>query len=515
MGRYKEAPLGYECPYQNACPHLGMSTTWALLEIKDARKQRENQGLRRHETEEYVQALEKRTRELEKENADLKARLTQQHRLRFKTNKKAVESPPDTSPRKRGAPAGHPGWQRPVPERIDQSVPVDAPRVCPHCQQEGLEPTGHLHTQIQEDIVLQPRTIVTEYVHQTAYCPTCRREVFQTAPEELRNCSIGPVAKAMAVYLRHEFNLSYRNVEKIFSSLFGMPFVPASALAFSGQCATSGAELYADLQRKVRAAQIIHGDETHWRIDGKSAQLWYAGNPGFDFFHADFSRGSDVAAQIFGESFGGHLVADSYAAYNIINPEGRQTCLAHLLRKAKEISERIRLLPETQQDPPAIHFCTSLIDFLRGCCELGQQRNRGEHSFQKARDKIPELENTRNELCRNPLRDEEAENLRKRISDPNRDGERLFVFLEVNGMEPTNNHAEQALRHPVIFRKICFGSRSLEGAQHLTVNLSILGTAKRQDQDPVDLIKTILLKGTNTPLEKLYRLEDLPVTNSS
>jgi hypothetical protein len=319
----------------------------------------------------------------------------------------------------------------------------------------------------------------------------------------------------MAVYLRHEFNLSYRHVGKIFSSLFGMPFVPASAMAFSDQCATSGAELYADLQRKVRAAKIIHGDETHWRIDGKSAQLWYAGNTEFDFFHADFSRGSEVAAQIFGESFGGHLVADSYAAYNIINPEGRQACLAHLLRKAKEISERIRLLPETKQDPPSLHFCTSLIDFLRDCCELGQQRNRGEIPFQKAREKIPALEKLRDEICRNPLRDEEAENLRKRISDPTRDGERLFVFLGINGMEPTNNHAEQALRHPVIFRKICFGNRSLEGAQHLAVNLSILGTAKRQDQDPVDLIKTILLKGTETSLEKLYRPENLPVTNSS
>ncbi|MCU0857240.1 MAG: transposase [Pontiellaceae bacterium] len=102
-------------------------------------------------------------------------------------------------------------------------------------------------------------------------------------------------------------------------------------------------------------------------------------------------------------------------------------------------------------------------------------------------------------------------------TDPfsNRDGERLFVFLEVNGMEPTNNHAEQALRHPVIFRKICFGNRSLEGAQHLAVNLSILGTAKRQNQDLVDLLKTILLKGVDTPLEKLYRPENLPVPNSS
>jgi hypothetical protein len=64
-----------------------------------------------------------------------------------------------------------------------------------------------------------------------AYCPSCRREVFQTADGELRNCEIGPLTKAAAVYLRHEVKLSYRDVRKVFTGLFGIPFVPASAMA--------------------------------------------------------------------------------------------------------------------------------------------------------------------------------------------------------------------------------------------------------------------------------------------
>jgi len=143
------------------------------------------------------------------------------------------------------------------------------------------------HVQLQEDIVLQPRTVVTEYVHQMAYCPGCRREVFQTAEEELRNCEIGPVTKAAAVYLRHEVKLSYRDVRKVFTGLFGMPFVPASAMAFSHRTAKHGEHLYEDLRDKIRAADLAHGDETYWRIDGKSAQLWYAGNTQVGFFHAD------------------------------------------------------------------------------------------------------------------------------------------------------------------------------------------------------------------------------------
>ena len=72
------------------------------------------------------------------------------------------------------------------------------------------------------------------------------------------------------------------------------------------------------------------------------------------------------------------------------------------------------------------------------------------------------------------IKDKEAENLRLRVSDPRRDGSRLFTFLEVNHMPPTNNLAEQALRLPVILRKITFGSRSLFGAQNMAINLSLL-----------------------------------------
>ena len=46
-----------------------------------------------------------------------------------------------------------------------------------------------------------------------------------------------PVAQAAAVYMRHEVKLSYRDVCKVFDGLFGMPFVPASAMAFSHRTA--------------------------------------------------------------------------------------------------------------------------------------------------------------------------------------------------------------------------------------------------------------------------------------
>ena len=519
MAHYKQPPPGFECPYRCKCPYLGMSAAWASAIVQDADRDEFGRAHELMEAKEEIEELKSEVRALTSRARHLEARLLQQHRMKFKKNSKAsvpaAGSAPGGEPRRRGAPAGHPPWTRPAPDHIDRTVKVPPPCVCPHCASEGLTPSGNEHVQLQEDIVLQPRTVVTEYVHQTAWCPGCRREVFATADGELRNCDIGPVAQAAAVYMRHEVKLSYRDVCKVFDGLFGMPFVPASAMAFSHRTAGRAAHLYEDIRNKIQASRVAHGDETHWRIAGMSAFLWYAGNPLVAFFLAAQSRRADVAVSIFGSSFGGALGADSYAGYNGINARWRQACLSHLMRKAREVAERIALMPERLRDAPSLRFCNKLGKFFSICCAIGRRRDSGAISFSAAKAHIPRLRRTRDAICMRPLADAEAENLRQRVTDPKRDGKNLFTFLEVPGMPPTNNHAEQSLRLPVIFRKITFGSQSLHGAQSLAVNLSLASTAKRQGKDPLALFKTILLNGANTPITELYDPKNLPQPNTS
>jgi len=185
------------------------------------------------------------------------------------------------------------------------------------------------------------------------------------------------------------------------------------------------------------------------------------------------------------------------------------------LREAKEIAERIELMPEKKQDRKAVGFCKALKKFFAICCRIDQRRKSGRVTFQAAMRHIPRLQRVLDTLCRQPLAEEDAENLRQRLTDPKRDAPNLFTFLKVNGMPPTNNHAEQALRLPVIFRKICFGSRSLTGAQALAVNLSLLTTAKRQGRSPIELFQEILLHGDDTPLSMIYDPDCLPPLDSS
>src|ERR1700722_13787105 len=504
MGRYKEAPPGFQCPYRHACPHLnGRSTTWTneLLRDLEGDDFRDSHGVAA--LAEEVAALQADNERLEKENAELRARLSAEHGSRFKPNRRPLLRE-DKPKRPRGAPKGHPAWNRPPPDHIDQVITVPAPKVCPHCATTSLRPTGQTHEQLQEDIVLQPKTIVTSFQHETAYCPLCRRPVFQCHKTELRNSQIGPTAKAAAVFLPHEMRLSYRQVRKIFGRLFGLDFVPASAMAFAHAAARAAQPLHERLRDKVRCAEIVHADETHWRIDGQSAYIWFAGNTNFSFFHIDPSRSGEVALEIFGPRFGGSLVADDYAAYNLIEPKHRQSCLAHLIRKAKEIAALLSLLPQAQQNPDDLRFCGQIRALLSESCAIAQQREAGKISFTQARAKVPALDQRLHRICKKPCHHPEAENLRQRLLDPKRAYHRLFTFLKINHLAPTNNYAEQTLRHPVIFRKLIFGNRSELGAQCLAINLSILHTAHCLQRDPIHLVKTLLLSGPELAGELLF-----------
>jgi len=510
MGRYREAPFGFVCEYRHACPHLGgISATWANILIADKETDGFRNGHFERCAEKELRTLEVELEKAMAENDRLKAENTRLHKKQFKANRRKapanIRDDDTKAKKKRGPPHGHPPWNRKPPDHIDRIVNIPAPQTCPHCHCSDLEPCSEQKVCIQEDIILQPRTRVTKFIHGTALCPQCRRPVLQTAPDEERNSIIGPVTKAASVFLRHEVKLSYRDIRKVFSGIFGMSFVPASAMNFDRKVAALGKGLYQDLRDKVRAMDVAHADETSWRIDGQSAQLWYAGNTDAALYLVDPSRGGDVAVSIFGENWPGNLVADSYAGYNPVNPKARQACLAHISTKAKDISNLILLLPVNRQDKPSLRFCKNLRHFVHDACALAAARKKGRISFRKARKHKGSLQRKLNAICAAALADADAENLRNRITDPKRDGNRLFTFLDVNGMEPTNNHAEQSLRLPVIFRKICFGNRSVLGAETLSTNLSLITTAKRQGRDPLAFLQTLLLKGASAAQPMLYR----------
>lgn len=511
--RGEQAPWDFECPYRDHCPHLdGLSTHWVGSEYQRSYDEHcEHWKVRDIQQEELDTALRKIVA-LEKENEQLQAKLKAIHQKQFKANKRKDKSSDDNGNRtdgppkskKRGAPKGHPGWCRRKPEHVDVTVKVPVPEKCPHCACPDLTPLKELKDHLQEDIVLRPRTFVTKFKHHQAFCPQCNRAVIQAAEGELLNCHIGPVTKAAAVFLRYGLRIPYRKVQELFQVFFDMPFVPATAMAFDRTATSKGEPLYEDLKEKLLCATSVHADETSWRQDGLGHYVWYAGNDDLAVFHIDRHRSSKVARSILGEKFGGVLNTDGYAAYNAVNAKDRQSCLAHLIRKAKEIKKEILFKKTKFQDQQAIRFCDSISKLFKKACEINHHTDDNDIQSGLAEARISRLYSILNTICLTRLADNNAEAFRKRLLDHKKEYDRLFTFLRYPDVQPTNNQAEQSLRNLVIFRKVCFGTRSADGSRTHSVLPSLVLTAQRQKQHPLKFLQTLFTSPPATAQEALF-----------
>jgi transposase len=504
-------PHDFKCPYRDACPHLEwLSAKWALEAYQRADDKYDEHLKIVDNFYNELQEKRDRIRTLERDNAELKAKLKLLHQRQFKPNKKkddsAVKKDGDVSSaslekKKRGVTVGHPGWVRPKPERIDRTIRVPAPTVCPFCQKIDLKPIEGTYEHIQEDIVIQPATVVTQYLHDQAFCSRCNRPVVQAGDKEILNAPIGPVAKSVAVYLRYRIGISYRKTTEMLQELFGLKCVPASAVGFDRKATARGEPIYEDLREKIRISDVVHADETSWRNDGIGHYVWFAGHEQLAFFHIDRHRSASVAKEIFGEKFEGILVRDRYAAYNNIG-KAWQSCIAHIITKAKEISREHNLLPQHEKDEALNPFCNSLIDLCTQSCDVGQKLKSGDIPWGSASSIKTDFINQLNLICKKQLKFKPAETLRSYLQGPEQNS--LFTFLEQPGVPPTNNHAEQSLRHMVIFRKICFGNRSDSGLKTHSVLPSLVQTARRQNVHPIHFLQCLFTADAETSLAALY-----------
>jgi transposase len=159
-------------------------------------------------------------------------------------------------------------------------------------------------------------------------------------------------------------------------------------------------------------------------------------------------------------------------------------------------------------DPGPYHgdiaFANATAEFFSEVCALDQKRRTGRLSRKRARALVPTLRRRLKALCAVKLAHPKTLNLRDRLLSPERDAKKLFTFLTRPGMPPTNNHAERALRAPVLARKISFGSRSVAGASAFAVHASLLGTARRQNQPAIPFLYTLFTANTAAAHAALY-----------
>jgi transposase len=507
MPEFKDLPDDFRCPYRDGCPYLeGLSTGWVFHRYQEVAGTECHYEYQLEELYKELDQARRQRKQLELENQQLRAQLQALHRRQFK-GRKAPATPasdcPSAQRKKRGAPVGHPPWQRAKPKQLDLIVPVPAPKTCPRCHGNDLQTVQEVQNHVQEDIVLEPRTVATCFVHQQGYCPVCDCMVIQAGPGELLGAYIGPAAKATAIYMRYELNVPDRKISRFFTDFFGLKFVPASAYGFERQAVRRGAPLYEDLRQKIRALSVAHADETSWREDGKPYWAWYGGNDDLAFYLLQQHRSAEAAQEVLGEKFAGTLVADAYASYHAVHPKDWQSCLAHIKTKAKELDQEVALLKGQAADPPARRFCQNIQGFVRTACQAHHRLAKGPWRAKTAKRKGRALRRQLRALCQTPLHYPRAEAFRKRLLGPEQ--KYLFTCFRRPNVPPTNSQAERSLRPLVIMRKVIQGTRSEKGLENHSVLRSLFETARRQGRKPHQFFLDLFTKDTAQAQAALYR----------
>jgi transposase len=431
--------------------------------------------------ESRLSALEARVQTLQEQNRALQERLHQNSR----NSSRPPSSDPPQSPRRRprgqrrrGGQPGHPGHTRtllPV-EEIDEVV-VLKPDRCSGCHALlwGDDPTPFRH-QVIEIPPIQP--VVTEYQWHQLVCAGCGEVTRAPWPEGVPSGTYGPRVQATVALYTGAYRLSKRTTQQMMEEVFGVPMSVGTIGPLEQATTEAVAAPVEEARTYVQAQEVAHLDETSWRQGDKRAWLWVAVTSLVTVFVVRLSRGGQVARELLGEHFSGILVTDRSSAYNWYPVRWRQLCWAHLLRDFEamrargECSEEIgdallaqahqmfawwhRVREGTLQRSTFRSYMTPLRREVERLLDVG------------SRCGVPKTAGT----CRDILKRRQA----------------LWTFVQVAGVEPTNNTAERSIRPGVLWRKGSFGTQSAAGSCFVESMMTVVTTLKQQQRNVLEYL---------------------------
>lgn len=237
---------------------------------------------------------------------------------------------------------------------------------------------------------------------------------------------------------------------------------------------------YEEITEDIQRAGVLHGDETGWRVNGRTHWLWCFTSRTATIFTIERSRASPVVLEFIKDCFAGVFVSDFWYAYNVLTC-AKQKCLGHLLRELK----RVQQYKDTSGD--WARFSKKLKRLIRDAIRLRKQMDElDEASYQR---RCKRIEKRLKHVIAYKWSNKEARRLLKRL---NRHQDELFTFLYNEDVPFDNNFGERSIRGAVIMRKNSYNNRSQRGAMTQSVLMSVFFTLKQRGLNPVDTVKKAL-----------------------
>jgi len=388
--------------------------------------------------------------------------------------------------RKPGGQKGHPGRHRQLEplERVDQIVPV-LPPDCHHCGQplpqqlEQAHTVGELHRyQVTE---LPPlRAQLVEYQCHKVACPHCGHPTRAQLPAEVQVSLFGPRLAGLIAYLTVGLRIPRRGVEQLLETVLGIQISLGSTQKLVEETSQALAATCQELEQQLPKEPVLNSDETGWRSMGERRWLWALVASWFVFFTVAASRSSQVLIHLLGTVFPGVLCSDRFGAYLKYHKGQAQFCWAHLKRDLLGIQQFAR-------STDAERFCRNALALTARLFRLWHRFRGGGFDRAELMQRSIPLQKRFFGLCQQYL-DSQDQEVRVLASALFQHCDRLFAFIEHPGVEPTNNSAERALRHAVIWRKSCFGNQSSKGEVATARLLTVARTCVMQRRNALEFL---------------------------
>jgi len=401
---------------------------------------------------------------------------------------------------KQGAQKGHKGTGRKLlpPEKVDDIV-VCLPKLTCECG-------GHIKANLekikrhQQYELPKIKPIVTEYKQVYGVCHTCGTTHCGELPLGVSNSLLAPRATATIAIFTGDYRLGKRPTQRVFNDMFNLP-VSLGTISNAEKTVSAALEVPVE-EAKVYIQEYkgsVHADETSHKQQGDKMWMWLAATMLVAVFIIRTSRSAQSAKDLLGEDFTGILTTDRYASYNWIKSTCRQFCWAHLKRDMQKISER---------SGRAGQIGDEILDYIKRMFRLWH------------RHKDEEINRKTFQAAMKPIR----ENIERLLAEGTTCGhkktenscafilkakESLWTFVDIKGIEPTNNFAEQLIRFYVLWRKNSFGTQSERGNLFVERMMTTTTTCKLQKRNRYDYITSAVTAHLkNEPIPSLLPTEE-------
>ena len=370
-------------------------------------------------------------------------------------DKPEKETAPKKKKRKKGGQKGHKGHRR---ELLEPTRTTDLkPEACPcgnhQFLSDSMEPF-YTHQVIELPLIQMD---VDHYVLHRARCPQCGRTVKATLPNHFRY-GYGPRLTALIAEMSGVMGASRETVQNFCASVLGFHLSTGAIQNAIDRASAAIQPIYDEVGRQTRQAPVNHVDETSFFQEGDLQWLWVLVNTTLAYFMIHKNR-SQQAFQKLIQNWKGILISDDYGVYRKWT-EKKQACLAHLIRRAKGLSEK--------KDKQIKAFGQQVLDELRLLCHFAK----APPSIEEELDWITRFVKL---LSDHAERKDDAGKFACQLA---RLLESLWLFLDENGVEPTNNRAERALRFAVLWRKRSYGTQSEKGDRWVERILTLKETCR-------------------------------------